>query len=110
MTGRATGQCALMTRSRPLQGKTLRSVGGRVLRGLALLTIGVGIGFGLMSEVNPGEGAYNPDLFATGVAGLLALACTFIAYLFFRNRSLKSTLRALEQRAEELADSNWEMK
>ena len=77
---------------------------------LALLVIGVGIGFGLMSEVKPGHGAYDPDLFAIGVSGLLALACTFIAYLFFRNRNLKSALRAAEKRAEELADSNWEMK
>ena len=96
---------------RPVQGSSLRSTGLRILRGLALLAIGAGIGFGLMSEVKPaGQGAYNPDLFAIGVAGLLALACTFIAYQFCRNRMLKSAVRALEQRAEELSDSNWEMK
>jgi PAS domain S-box-containing protein len=50
----------------------------------------------------------TPEHLAIGVAGLLA--CVFIAYQFFRNRSLKSALRAAEQRAEELADSNWEMK
>lgn len=110
MTGRATGQCALMTPPHPVQGKSLRGIGWRMLRACALLGIGAAIGFGLMSEVKPGQGAYDPDLFAIGVAGLLALACTFIAYLFFRNRGLKSVLRALEQRAEELADNNWEMK
>ncbi len=99
-----------MTPPLPVQGQSLRSVGWRVLRGLALLAIGAGIGFGLMSEATAREGAYNPQLFAIGVAGLLALACTFIAYLFFRNRSLKAALRTLEQHAEELSDNNWEMK
>ena len=88
----------------------LRVYGGRSLRGLALLVIGIAMGFGLMSEVKPGHGAYDPDLFAIGVSGLLALACTFIAYQFFRSRNLRSALRAAEKRAEELADSNWEMK
>ena len=46
----------------------------------------------------------------SATAGLFALVCTFTAYLFFRNRSLKAAWRAAEQRAEELADSNWEMK
>jgi PAS domain S-box-containing protein len=110
MTGRATGQSALMTRSHPVQWKTLRVGGARILRALALLAIGVSIGFGLMSGVKPGQGDYNPDLFAIGVAGLLALALTFIAYLFFRNRILKTAVRDLERRAEEMADSNWEMK
>ncbi len=50
----------------------------------------------------------TPEHLAVGVAGLLA--CVFIAYQFFRNRSLKSALRTAEQRAEELADNNWEMK
>jgi PAS domain S-box-containing protein len=95
---------------RPVQGSSLREIGWRVLRGLALLVLGAGIGLGLMSEVRPGQGSYNPHLFAIGVAGLLALACTFIAYQLFRNRSLKSAMRGLEQRIEELADSNWEMK
>ena len=95
---------------RLVQGPSLRDIGWRVVRGLALLVIGAGIGLGLMSEVRPGQDGYNPDLFAIGVAGLLALACTFIAYLFFRNRGLKASQRALEQRAEELCDSNWEMK
>ncbi len=94
----------------PAQGSSLRDIGWRVVRGLGLLMLGAGIGFGLMSEVKPGHGAYDPDLFAIGVAGLLALACTFIAYQFFRIRTLKSAARAIEQRAEELSDSNWEMK
>jgi len=110
VTGRATGQWALMTRPHPVQWKSLRAGSMRILRALALLVIGAGIGFGLMAEVKPGRGTYNPDLFAIGVSGLFALACTFIAYLFFRNRILKSALRMLEQRVEELADSNWEMK
>ena len=88
------------------QRPSLRDIGWRVLRGFALLVIGVGIGFGVMS----GQDGYDPHLFAIGVTGLFALACTFIAYLFFRNRSLKAAWRAAEQRAEELADSNWEMK
>src|SRR3954463_13617496 len=88
----------------------LRTYGGRALRGMALLVIGIGMGFGLMSEVKPGHGAYDPDLFAIGVSGLLALACTSIAYLFFRNRNLRLAVRAAEKRAEDMADNNWEMK
>ncbi|HKY87272.1 MAG TPA: response regulator [Pseudorhodoplanes sp.] len=88
------------------QRPSLREFGWRVLRGFALLVIGISIGFGVMS----GQDGYNPHMFAVGVSGLLALACTFVAYMFFRNRSLKAALRAIEQRAEELADNNWEMK
>ena len=104
MTGCATGQSAPMTLSE--QRPSLRDIGWRVLRGFALLVIGVSIGFGVMS----GQDGYDPHLFAIGVTGLFALVCTFTAYLFFRNRSLKAAWRAAEQRAEELADSNWEMK
>ena len=50
-----------MTRPRPVQGPSLRMIGWRALRALALLMIGAGIGFGFMSEVKPGRGSYNPD-------------------------------------------------
>lgn len=88
----------------------LRVYGGRALRALTLVMVGIGIGFGVLSEVKTGRGAYDPHLFAIGISGLFALACTFIAYLIFRNRSLKSALRVAERRAEQSADSNWEMK
>ena len=63
---------------------------GRALRALTLVMVGIGIGFGVLSEVKTGRGAYDPHLFAIGISGLFALACTFIAYLIFRNRILKS--------------------
>lgn len=42
--------------------------------------------------------------------GAAALACAVAAWLFHRNRMLRTDRRRLEQRAEELADRNWELK
>ncbi len=49
-------------------------------------------------------------LFAIGSAAMFAVACAATAFLLFRNRKLRSDVRRLEQRAEELADRNWELK
>lgn len=88
----------------------LRAIFLRVLRCAALLGIGTSIGLGLMSGSQSAESTYNPHLFAIGVAGLLALASTYIAYLFFRLHLVRGTLRGLEAQIEELSDRNWEMK
>src|SRR5689334_15922025 len=42
--------------------------------------------------------------------GAAVLAGAWAGWLFFRHRPLRAELRRLEKRAEELADSNWELK
>ena len=44
------------------------------------------------------------------LAGLFGAACGALGLLYARMRALRSELRALQQRAEELADRNWELK
>jgi PAS domain S-box-containing protein len=45
-----------------------------------------------------------------GTGGLLALACGVIALVLVNNRLLRSRCRTMEERVEELADLNWELK
>ncbi len=53
---------------------------------------------------------YDPYAYASGVGSLFAAACTTIAFLLIRGRELKEKLQALEARAEELSDRNWELR
>ena len=48
--------------------------------------------------------------FDTGVAALLALACSILTYLLMRRRSLLAALRVAEAKNEELADRNWQLR
>ena len=79
---------------------------------VAILTVACTlIGFVVLISIYvAGEPTYDPYLFATGSAGLFAVACTATAFLLYRNRLLRAEFRRLEQRAEELADLNWELK
>ena len=78
---------------------------------MMLLVVGFGLGLGFASQLSPdSQKAYNPHLFATGTAGLLALACVAIAALLYRRRALRGALRKLEARVEELSDRNFELK
>ncbi|MEJ2377427.1 MAG: ATP-binding protein [Pseudolabrys sp.] len=52
---------------------------------------------------------YNPYSYAMGVAALLAVACTVIAYMRVRRRALLAKMRKLEARVDELSDRNWEL-
>lgn len=81
-------------------------------RGTVLLGMGTGIGLGLMSEAQSNQGDYNPHLFAVGVAGLLALACVFVAYLMFRKHALSADIAGMreeltrqQQRLAEIGES-----
>ncbi len=62
---------------------------------------------------SPGSVAFEamqftvPFVIALGAA---ALACAVAAWVVHRNRLLRADVRRLEQRAEELADCNWELK
>ncbi|MEX0840661.1 MAG: ATP-binding protein [Xanthobacteraceae bacterium] len=50
------------------------------------------------------------SLLTIGGVAAFVLACGAAAFLFWRNRMLRADVRRLEQRAEELADLNWELK
>ena len=82
---------------------TLRAVLSWTLRGANLLMVGVGIGFGLMLA-RQDEAHYNPHLFAIGVSGLLALTCTFAAFLIFRVNVWRARARSLAAQAALLAE------
>lgn len=56
------------------------------------------------------QASYDPHLFAMGTGGILSLACGVIAIVLLNNRRLRAERRMLEQRVEELADLNWELK
>jgi PAS domain S-box-containing protein len=74
---------------------------------LASLLVGL---FLLLAIYIAGEPSYDPYSFATGSAGMFALACTAIAFLLYRSRLLRDDVRRLEGRVEELADLNWHLK
>ena len=89
----------------------IRAAFARALRWMMLLVVGFGLGLGFASQLSPdSQKAYNPHLFATGTAGLLALACVAIAALLYRRRALRGALRKIEARVEELSDRNFELK
>ena len=55
------------------------------------------------------ESIYDPSLFAIGVSGLFAAACSAILLLISSNRRLRLELKRGEVRNEKLADKNWEL-
>ena len=69
-----------------------------------------GAAFGFLATIRNPAVNYDPHAFAVGVAGLFGAACGALGLLYARMRALRSELRALQQRAEELADRNWELK
>jgi PAS domain S-box-containing protein len=56
------------------------------------------------------QAVYDAHSFAMGTGGLLALACGVIAVVLINNRLLHAHCRKVEERIEELADLNWELK
>ncbi|MCL4710898.1 MAG: response regulator [Pseudorhodoplanes sp.] len=73
------------------------------IRSAYLVMVGVGIGFGLILA-RQDDAHYNPHLFAIGVSGLLALTCTFAAFLVFRVNVWRSRARSLAAQSALLAD------
>jgi signal transduction histidine kinase/DNA-binding response OmpR family regulator len=65
---------------------------------------------GTMAGARAQSGHYDPYSFATGIGALFAAACAVIAFLLMRRRALLEKIAALETRADELADRNWELR
>jgi PAS domain S-box-containing protein len=79
-----------------------------VLRAAFVVIMAFSTAFGFLTGTR-GSG-YDPYMFAVGAAGLFGAACGAIGLLIASRRALTAKLRAAQERAEELADRNWELK
>jgi PAS domain S-box-containing protein len=81
-----------------------------LVRSAIILSASFGAAFGFITAINSPAANYDPHTFSVGVAGLFGAACGVVGLLVSRMRQLKAELRAQQQRIEELADRNWELK
>jgi PAS domain S-box-containing protein len=70
-----------------------------LIRAAAVLSMSFAAAFGFLAAVSSSS-SYDPHTFAIGAAGLMVS----------RNRQLRDELRRLQERLEDLADRNWELK
>src|SRR5581483_9976536 len=75
----------------------------------ALILFGCAV-IGFFAGIRLQSDNYDPYAYASGVGALFAAACTAMVVLLIRGRMLKDKARALEARAEELSDRNWELR
>ena len=87
----------------------LRDLAFRFVRMAFLLPVGIWIGFGLLSGSAMGASTYDPGMFAIGIAALLAFACTFMAFLIYRNRVWRGRARRMTERCERMSDQMWQL-
>jgi PAS domain S-box-containing protein len=96
-----------------IMAKPYLRFGGRallyVVRAAAVLSMSFAAAFGFLAAARSSE-AYDPHSFAIGTAALFGAACGAIGLLIGRARVLRAELRQLQERVEELADRNWELK
>ena len=87
----------------------VRSLIFRFVR-IAFLTLaGLWVVAGFVAGAKSGLVTYDPESFALGISGFLALACILLAYLLYRNRSLRADIQQLEEHNESLSDRIWQM-
>jgi PAS domain S-box-containing protein len=79
-----------------------------VLRAAFVLMVAFSTAFGFLTGTR-GSG-YDPYMFAVGAAALFGAACGAIGLMVASRRRLAARVRALQERVEELADRNWELK
>jgi PAS domain S-box-containing protein len=84
--------------------------GSILLRAIALLCMSFAAGFGFLAAIKHPPLRYNPHTFAVGAAGLFGAACGVIGLLVSTLRSLRTQIRGLSRRLEDLSDQNWELK
>lgn len=80
------------------------------LRSIYLTLATLSGAFGFFAGIQLQRDDADPTAFATGVAGLLALACSIVMLLLIRRRALLAELRAAQTRCDALADRNWELR
>ena len=81
-----------------------------VVRAGALLSMSFAAAFGFLAAITNPHLRYNPHAFAVGTAALFGAACGGIGLLISRLRLARRELNDLRRRAEDLADSSWELK
>jgi PAS domain S-box-containing protein len=79
-----------------------------VLRAVFVVIMAFSTAFGFLTGTR-GSG-YDPYMFAVGAAGLFGAACGAIGLMVASRRRLGARVQALQERVEELADRNWELK
>jgi PAS domain S-box-containing protein len=79
-----------------------------MLRAAFVLMVAFSTAFGFLTGTR-GSG-YDPYMFAVGAAALFGAACGVIGLMVAGRRRLAARIRALQERVEELADRNWELK
>ncbi len=96
-----------------IMAKPYLRFGGRaflyVVRAAAVLSMSFAAAFGFLAAAKS-SGQYDPHSFAIGSAALFGAACGAIGLLIGRARVLRAELRQLQERVEDLADRNWELK
>jgi PAS domain S-box-containing protein len=80
-----------------------------LIRAAAVLSMSFAAAFGFLAAVSS-SGSYDPHTFAVGAAALFGAACGAAGLTVSRNRQLRDELRRLQERLEDLADRNWELK
>jgi PAS domain S-box-containing protein len=81
-----------------------------LLRAAVILIMSFAMAFGFLAGSSGPSVNYDPYLFAVGTSALFGAACGAIGLLLASRIALRSKLRALGARVEELADRNWELK
>jgi PAS domain S-box-containing protein len=81
-----------------------------VLRAAVILMMSFAMAFGFLAGSSSPWVNYDPYLFAVGTSALFGAACGAIGLLLASRIALRSKLRALGERVEELSDRNWELK
>jgi signal transduction histidine kinase/CheY-like chemotaxis protein len=79
-----------------------------VVRAAVILSMSFAAAFGFLVGMRSAAGSYDPNLFAVGASGFFGAACGAIGILISRRRALRTQLRELRERVEELSDRNWE--
>ncbi|MBV9556455.1 MAG: hybrid sensor histidine kinase/response regulator, partial [Pseudolabrys sp.] len=86
-----------------------------ILFGRAAVTtlVIISIALGFLAGIKLRSEAYDPHAYAMGASALFAAACAYIAWLLYHRRMhatrVAEKMHALEMRAEELSDRNWEL-
>jgi PAS domain S-box-containing protein len=90
-----------------LRGKAALLLFGRsVVATLATVSAALGFFAGIQLQ----RGAFDPSSFATGVAALFSAACSALAWLLMRQRTLIAKLKDLERSLDDFIDRNWELR
>src|SRR5579872_6490678 len=79
-------------------------------RAIVVLTVSFGTAFGFLEGTRSQLANYDPYLFAVGTAALFGAACGVIGLLVANQLALRTKLRCLAERCEELSDRKWELK